>query len=85
MLGQTLVTHQTGPTGKVVRKVLVVESVEIAREVYFAILMDRTSEAPVVVASTEGALRSKRLPKRTRKKSFVNRFIRFLDCSLSKR
>ena len=56
MLGQTLVTHQTGPTGKVVRKVLVVESVEIAREVYVAILMDRASEAPVVVASTEGGV-----------------------------
>jgi succinyl-CoA synthetase beta subunit len=56
MLGQILVTHQTGPSGKVVRKVLVVELVEIAREVYFAILMDRTSEAPVVVASTEGGV-----------------------------
>jgi succinyl-CoA synthetase beta subunit len=56
MLGQTLVTHQTGPTGKVVRKVLVAESVDIAREVYVAILMDRASEAPVVVASTEGGV-----------------------------
>jgi len=56
MLGQTLVTHQTGPTGKVVRKVLVAESVEIVREVYVAILMDRASEAPVVVASTEGGV-----------------------------
>jgi len=56
MLGQTLVTHQTGPTGKVVRKVLVAESVDIAREVYFAILMDRASEAPIVVASTEGGV-----------------------------
>jgi len=56
MLGQTLVTHQTGPTGKVVRKVLVTESVDIAREVYFAILMDRASEAPVIVASTEGGV-----------------------------
>jgi succinyl-CoA synthetase beta subunit len=56
MLGQTLVTHQTGPAGKVVRKVLVAESVEIAREVYFAILMDRAACAPVVVASTEGGV-----------------------------
>src|SRR5271165_7399182 len=61
MLGQTLVTHQTGPTGKVVRKVLVVESVEIAREVYVAILMDRASEAPVVVASTEGGIEIERV------------------------
>jgi succinyl-CoA synthetase beta subunit len=56
MLGQTLVTHQTGPAGKVVRKVLVAESVDIAREVYFAVLMDRTTAAPVVVASTEGGV-----------------------------
>ena len=61
MLGQTLVTHQTGPTGKVVRKVLVGESVEIAREVYVAILMDRASEAPVVVASTEGGVEIERV------------------------
>ena len=61
MLGQTLVTHQTGPTGKVVRKVLVAESVEIAREVYVAILMDRASEAPVVVASTEGGVEIERV------------------------
>src|SRR5438105_7055160 len=43
MLGQTLVTHQTGSTGRVVRKVLVAESVEIAREIYFAIIRDRPS------------------------------------------
>jgi succinyl-CoA synthetase beta subunit len=61
MLGQTLVTHQTGPTGKIVRKVLVVESVDIAREVYVAILMDRASDAPVVVASTEGGVEIERV------------------------
>jgi succinyl-CoA synthetase beta subunit len=56
MLGQTLVTHQTGPAGKVVRKVLVAESVDIERENYLAILMDRATGAPVVVASTEGGV-----------------------------
>ena len=56
MLGQTLVTHQTGPAGKVVRKVLIAESVEIERELYFAILMDRATASPVVVASTEGGV-----------------------------
>ena len=56
MLGQTLVTHQTGPAGKVVRKVLIAASVDIEREVYFAILMDRASGVPVVVASTEGGV-----------------------------
>jgi succinyl-CoA synthetase beta subunit len=56
MLGQTLVTHQTGPAGKVVHKVLVAEAVEISRELYFAILLDRSSSAPVVIASTEGGM-----------------------------
>ncbi|MFA7345164.1 MAG: ADP-forming succinate--CoA ligase subunit beta [Terrimicrobiaceae bacterium] len=56
MLGHTLVTHQTGPEGRVVRKVLISQSVEIARELYFAILIDRAISAPVIVASTEGGV-----------------------------
>jgi succinyl-CoA synthetase beta subunit len=56
MLGQTLVTHQTGAAGRVVHKVLVGESAEIAREIYFAILLDRAIAAPVIVASTEGGV-----------------------------
>src|SRR3954451_12651978 len=56
MLGQTLVTHQTGPAGRVVNTVLVAKSVEIAREVYFAILVDRGTGAPMIVASTEGGV-----------------------------
>jgi succinyl-CoA synthetase beta subunit len=56
MLGQTLVTHQTGPNGKVVNTVLVAKSVNIAREIYFAILLDRATAAPLIVASTEGGV-----------------------------
>jgi succinyl-CoA synthetase beta subunit len=56
MLGQTLVTHQTGPAGRVVNKVLVAESAEIAREIYFAILLDRATAALLIVASTEGGV-----------------------------
>lgn len=56
MLGQTLVTHQTGPAGRLVNKVLVAESAEIAREIYFAILLDRVTAAPLIVASTEGGV-----------------------------
>ena len=56
MLGETLVTHQTGPVGKVVNRVLVAESVEIKRELYFAILIDRETSAPLIVASTEGGV-----------------------------
>ncbi len=56
MLNQTLVTHQTGEEGRVVRKVLITESVEIARELYFAILIDRETSAPLIIASTEGGV-----------------------------
>jgi succinyl-CoA synthetase beta subunit len=56
MLGHTLVTHQTGPMGRVVNKVLVAKSAEIAREIYFAVLLDRSSAAPLIVASTEGGV-----------------------------
>jgi succinyl-CoA synthetase beta subunit len=56
MLGQTLVTIQTGEAGKLVSKVLVGQSKEIARELYFAIVMDREAQAPVVIASTRGGM-----------------------------
>jgi succinyl-CoA synthetase beta subunit len=56
MLGQTLVTHQTGPAGRLVNKVLVTKAAEIAREIYFAILLDRATAAPLIVASTEGGV-----------------------------
>lgn len=56
MLGHYLVTNQTGPDGRLVRKVMVAESVDIQREVYFAILLDRESGVPVVVVSTEGGI-----------------------------
>ncbi len=56
MLGQILVTRQTGPGGRQVNKVLVAESADIAREIYFAVLVDRATAAPVIVASTEGGV-----------------------------
>jgi succinyl-CoA synthetase beta subunit len=56
MLGQTLVTHQTGAAGRVVRQVLVAQSADIAREIYFAVLLDRATAAPLIVASTEGGV-----------------------------
>lgn len=56
MLGQTLVTHQTGSEGRKVRRILVAESVDIDRELYFAILMDRKTAGPIIVASTEGGV-----------------------------
>jgi succinyl-CoA synthetase beta subunit len=56
MLGQVLVTHQTGPDGRLVNKIYVAEAAEIAKELYVAVLLDRASSAPVVIASTEGGM-----------------------------
>jgi succinyl-CoA synthetase beta subunit len=51
-----LVTHQTGAAGRQVNKVLVAESADIAREIYFAVLVDRATAGPVIVASVEGGV-----------------------------
>ncbi|MGH7288728.1 MAG: ADP-forming succinate--CoA ligase subunit beta [Myxococcota bacterium] len=56
ILGMTLVTHQTGPEGKLVRKVYVEVGSEIARELYLALTLDRASESFAVIASTEGGM-----------------------------
>ena len=56
MLGEVLVTKQTGEAGRLVRKVMVGEAVEIEHEYYLAILLDRESARPVIVASTEGGM-----------------------------
>jgi len=65
MLGETLVTHQTGPDGKVVRKVLVAEAVDIEKEYYLAILMDRATGAPIIIASTEGGVEIEAVAEKT--------------------
>ena len=56
MIGMTLVTHQTGPEGKRVERVLVEEALDIGRELYLGIVIDRAREAAVVMASTEGGV-----------------------------
>lgn len=56
MIGQVLVTHQTGPEGKLVSKVLIAKGIDIKKEYYLAILMDRATERPVIVVSSEGGM-----------------------------
>ena len=70
MLGQTLVTHQTGPEGKLVSKVLIAEPATIARELYFAILVDRATCAPIVIASTAGGMDIEHVAEHTPEKIF---------------
>jgi succinyl-CoA synthetase beta subunit len=56
MIGMTLVTHQTGPEGRVVGRVLIEEGLQIARELYLSLLLDRASGKPVMMASAAGGM-----------------------------
>src|SRR5262245_45706946 len=56
LLGKALVTHQTGPEGRVVKKLYVEKGSDIARELYVAIAVDRAANAPVLMASSEGGV-----------------------------
>ena len=56
LLGKPLVTHQTGPEGRVVRRVYIEEASEVARELYLGMLVDRKAGTVSVIASTEGGM-----------------------------
>src|SRR5947209_19605220 len=56
MLGMTLVTHQTGPEGRVVQRLLVEETLPIERELYLGIVLDRALGKPVFMASSAGGM-----------------------------
>ena len=56
ILGMTLVTHQTGPEGRLVRRVLVEETLPIAKELYLGIVIDRNEAKPVFMASAAGGM-----------------------------
>ena len=56
MLGRTLVTHQTGPNGKLVNRIYIEEGADIDRELYLALLIDRSTSRVSFVCSTEGGM-----------------------------
>lgn len=68
MIGMTLVTHQTGPDGKEVRKVLVEEGLDIDREMYLGIVLDRSRSQLVFMASTEGGVEIEKVAAETPEK-----------------
>ena len=68
LLGTNLVTRQTGPQGAPVRKVLVEEQMRVAQELYLAILIDRVSQGPVVIASAAGGMEIEEVAARTPEK-----------------
>ena len=56
ILGMTLVTHQTGPEGKLVQKIYIEDGADIQDELYLSVVLDRAAEMPIIMASTEGGM-----------------------------
>ena len=65
MLGMTLVTHQTGPEGKVVQRVLIEETLPIDRELYLGVVLDRAQGKNVFMASSAGGVEIEEVAKNT--------------------
>jgi succinyl-CoA synthetase beta subunit len=68
IIGMTLVTHQTGPEGKLVQKVYIEEGADIQDELYLGVVLDRAKEMPVIMASTEGGMEIEKVAEETPEK-----------------
>ncbi len=68
MLGMRLVTHQTGPEGKIVKKLLIEQGVDIDRELYLGVVLDRSKSRLVMMASTEGGVEIEKVAAETPEK-----------------
>ena len=65
MIGMTLITHQTGPEGRVVSRVLIEEGLKMTRELYLSIVLDRAAGKPVMMASADGGMDIEEVAART--------------------
>ena len=74
MFGKKLVTHQTGPEGKVVKRVYVEEASDISEEYYLSCLVDRASSKIAFISSTEGGVDIEKVAKENPKKIFTNKY-----------
>ncbi len=75
ILGMTLVTHQTGPEGRLVQRVLVEEGLQMTRELYLGVVIDRGAGCPVMMASSEGGMEIEKVAEETPhliKKAFID-------------
>jgi len=68
MLGMNLVTHQTGPEGRTVKRILIEQGINIDRELYLGITLDRSNSKNVVMASTEGGVEIEKVAAETPEK-----------------
>jgi succinyl-CoA synthetase beta subunit len=65
MIGMNLVTHQTGPQGQKVQRVLVEQGLQIARELYLGLVVDRSTERPVIMVSPDGGVEIEKVAEET--------------------
>ena len=65
ILGMKLVTHQTGPEGRIVKRLLIEEGLDIKRELYLSVLLDRAAALPVFMASAAGGMEIEEVAKNT--------------------
>jgi succinyl-CoA synthetase beta subunit len=65
IIGMRLVTHQTGPEGRIVSRVLVEEGLKMARELYLGVVIDRAAARPVVMASPAGGMEIEKVAEET--------------------
>jgi succinyl-CoA synthetase beta subunit len=70
MLGMTLVTYQTGPSGQKVGRVLVEEGLRIKRELYLGLVIDRSTEKPVMMVSPDGGVEIEKVAEETPERIF---------------
>ena len=70
MLGMRLVTYQTGPEGQVVQRVLVEQGLKIKRELYLGMVLDRASEKPVLMVSSDGGVEIEKVAHETPERIF---------------
>ncbi len=70
MLGMRLVTHQTGPEGRVVQRVLVEQGLKIKRELYLGLVLDRAAERPVLMVSPDGGVEIEKVAAETPERIF---------------
>jgi succinyl-CoA synthetase beta subunit len=70
MLGMTLVTHQTGPEGRVVKRLLVEQGLDIKRELYLGLVIDRSTKRPVMMASPDGGVEIEKVAEETPERIF---------------
>jgi succinyl-CoA synthetase beta subunit len=70
IFGMTLVTHQTGPQGRVVSRLLVEQGLPIARELYLGLVIDRAAGRPVVMASQDGGMEIETVAEKTPERIF---------------